>query len=131
MKHYCCHLLNGNGKVQMPTDYKYTIIYRDTPVVISVATTGRVCLHFTYHISFLNITWTHFKLNQEKSICIYCICFWWLLNCNCTSSQFSFPFKCLFSFLAYRFVDYFNILRALNSNWRFFLKRWYGSEYDI
>lgn len=50
MKHYCCHLLNDNGKVEMPTDFKYTIIYRDTPVVISVATTDQGVYVYTSHI---------------------------------------------------------------------------------
>lgn len=127
MKHYCSHLLNDNDKL---ADYKYTIIYIETGQSLSAKPRlTRVCmftLHIPHIISKHNVNPFQTEPGKEHLYILYMFLVVVELQLHFITMsahwKISFPFKCLFSFLAYRFVDYFKILRALNSNWRFFKK---------
>lgn len=138
MKHFCCHLLNDNGKVQSPliTSIQLYIERHASRYQRSHDWPGVFTLHIPHIISKHNVNPFQTEPGKEHLYILYMFLVVVELQLHFITIsahwKISFPFKCLFSFLAYRFVDYFNILRALNSNWRFFfLKRWYDSEYDI
>lgn len=129
MKHFCCHLLNDNGKVQSPliTSIQLYIERHASRYQRSHDWPGVFTLHIPHIISKHNVNPFQTEPGEEHLYILFMFLVVVELQLHFITIsphwKISFPFKCLFSFLAYRFVDYFNILRALNSNWRFFFKK--------